>query len=362
VIDEPSVELSALGVLDQFLDPSSLAPIAVGLSGGGDSTALLHLALRWAATRGRPVLALTVDHGLSPESERWTREAGDQANRMGATWRGMKWEGEKPASGVQAAARSARHAMMATAARTAEARVLLLGHTADDAAENDVMRASDTAGLGRLRAWAPSPAWPQGRGLFVLRPLLGISRAEIRAYLTAQGESWLEDPANEDVRFARVRARQAEPEPNRGSPSVDPQLPELAKSFSFAPGCAFAPLAPILRSSRTVAHHLVGTALLSVSGRLVPPRSAKLARLLAHLREGKAATLSGCRVHAAQGVVSIVQEDARRGEAPPIEFPSSWAALRFMASCGLMPNEAAVSALNERPPSLGFARSEWPLG
>src|SRR5205085_8990913 len=63
--------------------------------------------------------------------------------------------------------------------------------------------------------WAPSPAWPEGRGVFLLRPLLGVRRAAIREWLEGRGERWIDDPANEDPRFARARARRQAP----GSPT-----------------------------------------------------------------------------------------------------------------------------------------------
>ena len=71
--------------LDARLDPTSPAPVALGLSGGGDSLALLHLAAGWCARAGRPLLALTVDHGLSPESAGWTAQAGRMAAQAGAS-------------------------------------------------------------------------------------------------------------------------------------------------------------------------------------------------------------------------------------------------------------------------------------
>ena len=63
------------------------APIVVALSGGGDSVALLQLTCAWARVAGRPVLAVTVDHRLHPESGAWTRFAGDAAAREGAAFR-----------------------------------------------------------------------------------------------------------------------------------------------------------------------------------------------------------------------------------------------------------------------------------
>src|SRR5690606_29362936 len=84
--------------------------------------------------------------------------------------------------------------------------VVLLAHTADDIAEADRMR-DDGSTLGRLRDWSPSPAWPEGRGLMLLRPMLDARRGDIRDWLKQPGRDWIDDPANDDLRSARSRAR-----------------------------------------------------------------------------------------------------------------------------------------------------------
>ncbi|MDQ8029961.1 MAG: ATP-binding protein, partial [Brevundimonas sp.] len=61
------------------------------MSGGGDSVALLHLAADWAKAQGRPLLALTVDHGLNPDSSDWSRRARAAAQAVGADWRELRW-------------------------------------------------------------------------------------------------------------------------------------------------------------------------------------------------------------------------------------------------------------------------------
>ena len=170
--------------------------------------ALLYIAQAWARRRGRRLLALTVDHGLNPDSAAWTAFAGAAAKAAGADWRSLIWTGAKPTVGLPAAARAARHRLLAEAARDAGAAVILFAHTADDVMESDLMRA-DTPALGHLKTWSPSPVWPEGRAIFAFRPLLGVRRATLRNWLGAQGHPWLDDPANDDPRFARARARAA---------------------------------------------------------------------------------------------------------------------------------------------------------
>ena len=318
-------QAAAWAELDRRLDPASRAPIAVGFSGGGDSLAALLLVRDWAERAGRPVLALTVDHGLNVDSAAWTAQAGAQAEALGCPWRALRWDGDKPAAGLPAAARRARHALLADAAREAGAAVVVLGHTADDMAEGEAMRAHDAPTLGRLRPWSPSPAWPQGRGVFLLRPLLGAGRAELRAWLTAQGLSWLEDPANTDPRYARARARDyLSPAHSRacGNPDLLSSQKAAEMKQAWVPACAGmsgneeqAGAVSLQRSGAVGA--VVSAALLCAAGTARPPRSADLTRLLARLsaQEGFTATLCGARIEAGERTL-ITREPGRSPPAP----------------------------------------------
>jgi tRNA(Ile)-lysidine synthase len=195
-------------VLDRRLLLDSPRPVAVALSGGGDSLALALIAVAWAKRAGRRLLVLAVDHRLRAESAGWTQACAATAARLAADFQALAWTGDKPTTGLPAAARHARHALLAGAARAAGAKVILMGHTADDVAEARLMREAGST-TPNPREWAPSPAWPQGRGVFLLRPMLRVRRQDIRDWLTARGERWIDDPTNEDRTYARPRARRA---------------------------------------------------------------------------------------------------------------------------------------------------------
>ena len=195
-----------IDALDRRLAPVSAAPIAVAFSGGGDSLAALLATKTWADRAGRRVIVLTVDHRLQPQSSDWQCFAQAVARRIGAGFEPLVWVGDKPTTGIAAAARAARHRLIAGAARRHGARGVVDGHTADDLAEAALMRA-EGSGVGSPREWSPSPIWPEGRGIFLLRPLLDQRRAAIRAALTQAGEVWIDDPANENPASLRARAR-----------------------------------------------------------------------------------------------------------------------------------------------------------
>ncbi len=182
--------------------------IAVAISGGSDSTALLLLLLTKLSSNPRPprVLALTVDHRLRPESAEEAERVGDLCRRMGVEHRILVWDEEKPSSGVAEAARLARYRLLAKAARDDGANIVLTGHTADDQAETYAMRLQRGEGPG-LAGIAPATLF-NGTVWFV-RPLIGTRRADLRAYLRARGEGWIDDPSNENPAYERVRFRKA---------------------------------------------------------------------------------------------------------------------------------------------------------
>ncbi len=308
----------AADAFERRLDPDSRAPLAVGFSGGGDSLALLLAAQAWAAGVRRPVLALTVDHGINSLSAAWTAHAAEVAATLGVGFRALNWSGEKPKTGLQAAARRARHGLLAETARAAGASVLLLGHTLDDVAEAEWMRANGSS-VGAPREWAPSPAWPEGRGVFLLRPLLGLRRAELRERTLPAGLGWIEDPANEDERFLRARARHARPQ--AVAPSSDPA--DLAGDFEVD-------LAGVARLSRDAAlrDRDLAMACVSAGGGERLPRGDTVGRLLSRIGTGErfAATLAGARIDAGDDIT--ICRDAGRlpldPQALPVGRPAVW--------------------------------------
>jgi tRNA(Ile)-lysidine synthase len=185
-------------------------PLAIAVSGGGDSIALLALARR--AAPDRAVAALIVDHALRAGSDLAAEQAGAIARSLGAVVRILRldWAGAPPSG--QAGARVARYRALAEALRDLGGEALFVGHTRDDHIETARLRASSASGhygeAGMTEA-SPFPLWPEGRGLALMRPLLGVRRADLRAWLAREEIAYLDDPANADARFARVRVRAA---------------------------------------------------------------------------------------------------------------------------------------------------------
>ena len=312
--------------------------------------ALLELAAVWAKSAGRRLLAITVDHGLNPDAADWSRRCEAAARAVGATWIGRRWEGTKPATGLPAAARRARHGLIAEAAREAGARVVLFAHTADDIAESDWMRERG-ASLGRLRDWSPSPAWPEGRWLMLLRPMLDERRESLRGWLREAGRDWIEDPGN--AGFGRGAARQAlTPVPageglRLAERSDAPSRKGEGHALTGTPHTPH-PFAPerrpaVVRSSplplgegiavdRSIRLPELAAVLVCVSGGEAPPRGDRLERLADRLQAGGdfTATLAGARVEAIGDTVIVGREpgELRRHPVPDIALrpgvPAVW--------------------------------------
>ena len=183
-------------------------PVLIALSGGGDSVALLHLLVAELGADG--VRAGVVDHALREGSADDARRALGFAEALGVRGEVLTLAWLANANRAQQAAREARYAALCAQARAIGAQVIATAHSADDQAETLFMRAgagSSWRGLAGIAPFAAAPLWPEGLGLFVARPLLGARRGALRDYLRARGAGWIEDPANSNPAFERVRAR-----------------------------------------------------------------------------------------------------------------------------------------------------------
>ncbi len=265
------------------LGPFGAAPkLALGISGGPDSMALALLAQEWG---GGDVLALIVDHGLRAESAAEAELTAARLAGRGIHSRIITLSG-LGGSALQERARAARLAALGQAARAAGCLFLALGHQAGDQAETVAMRARrGPGGAEGIAAWT---AW---HDVVIIRPLLDVPKADLLAFLRAEGMGWVEDPSNQDRRFERVRLRLdgvgGTADPARRLAQDDQTADFLARHVVLRPeGFALIdmvrPPAPVL------------TALLRViGGRVYPPASARVAALAAGLRP---ATLGGVRV------------------------------------------------------------------
>lgn len=295
--------------------------IGVAVSGGSDSLALLCA----ARASGLGVEAVTVDHGLRPEAAEEAAHVGEVCRRIGVPHTVLRWEGWDGKGNLQDQARQNRYALIA---RWAEARRLpsvALGHTMDDQAETLLMRLAREAGVEGL---ASMRLVFEREGVRFDRPLLFDRREDLRAYLTAQGVQWVEDPSNEDESFGRVRARrvlEALGPLGLGTEALfrvalnlrdaSDALGQMASEFArtkvkAAGGDLIFDRTALRRQPAEIARRLMGHALMFVGSAPYPPRREPLEAVMDQLRGTGKLTLHGCLVTTSDMTVRITREHA----------------------------------------------------
>jgi tRNA(Ile)-lysidine synthase len=333
------------------------APIGVAVSGGSDSLALLTLAHQWAARQGRTLLALTVDHGLRPEARDEAKTVARLCAGLGIDHEILSLEGAPPR---QAALRRLRHGALAAALRQRSGRLLLTGHTADDQAETFLMRVrqgSGWYGLAAMRPLSLSPVWPEGEGVFIARPLLGVRREALRDLLRSQGTVWADDPSNENPAFERVRMRRLLSPEFAGSCRFWSLIDRFATLRMIEDAAIWRWIAENVRATPEGlevsrigslpperAARALGLLLQIAAGRDRPPRGDGLARLAEKLvskEDFKGATLAGCRIRPGRSVLKLQPESG---------FPPPGMATRLAATLAILsahPDDFAAFAGKE---------------
>lgn len=319
-----------------------LRGLVLAVSGGSDSTALLVIAARWAKglkkrrNRAPKLVAITIDHGLRPQSAREAAAVKRLARRLGIAHRTLRWRGVKPKAGLQEAARYARYRLLAQAATSVGYEHILTAHTLDDQAETVLFRLARGSGLTGLAGMAYAAPIPVGGAatIFLVRPLLGVSKARLLATLKSAGVAHSEDPTNRDPRYARTRLRSLLGELAREGLDAK-RLTRLAArmrraeaTIEFAVAAARAALAPERWSERgpivfdaarfadlpaEVALRLLGRAI-AHAGDEGPVELGKLELLYGVLRQSRGRlrrTLAGALVTLAGGWLSVERAPPR---------------------------------------------------
>ena len=175
--------------------------MAVAVSGGVDSVALLY----WLVEIGADVVCLHVNHKLRAVADKESEYVRGLCDKLGVPCHIFYWNGDKPESGLEAAARAARYKFMTEFCTEHGIEYLLTAHQADDQIETFLMnlgRGSGVFGLAAMQGVA------ERDGIKIVRPLLNISRDELRTYCDTRGIKYFTDEMNNDARYTRVRIRQ----------------------------------------------------------------------------------------------------------------------------------------------------------
>jgi tRNA(Ile)-lysidine synthase len=190
------------------IDFSPHRTVALAVSGGSDSIALVVLASEHLKSRVR-LVAVTVDHELRPESAGEAETVAALCTKFGLEHVTKKWRGTKPVTGIQAAAREARYNLLSEAATELGTGLVLTGHTSDDQLETLLMRKERGEGPG-LAGIAPATLAFRDDGkapIWFARPFLEVTRKALRQEVMQRGIAWIDDPSNANPDFERVRVR-----------------------------------------------------------------------------------------------------------------------------------------------------------
>ncbi len=297
------IDPDAIGAALAALCPEGLPErLGVAVSGGSDSTALLVLLAEWG---GADMRAVTVDHGLRAGSADEAQAVADLCGRLGIPHVTLRWTGWDGHGNLQDAARRARYGLIADWARGQGVGAVALGHTRDDLAETFLMRLARGSGLDGLSAMA---ARRRDHAVDWLRPLLGQTRAGLRAALTARGIGWAEDPSNTDPRFDRTKARAAlaplgidteklaatAERLHAARAALAALIAARAAKIARVEGADLVLSPEVLDEPRDVRERLVGHGLRLITGTDYRPRHAPLATLVDALEAGRGGTLHGC--------------------------------------------------------------------
>ncbi len=285
-------------------------PFAVAVSGGADSMALALLFANFAGAT-----YLTFDHDLRADSAVEAMQVHDWLTARGLSHHILKWPGKKPKTGIQAAARAARYQAMEAWCKKNGMKYLVVAHHMEDQAETFLMRLLKGSGVDGLAAMAPRSPGLFVRDIVILRPLLEVPKARLKAFMEGQNQAWIDDPGNENINFTRIKIRKI----LERSQTLDPKtLAEMAgrianvKEFlddmtenllgfsleTSALGFATLDKNILASAPEEILSRALSKVLMFISQGNYPPALEKLERLGAALKgkDFKGMTLGGCQV------------------------------------------------------------------
>ncbi|MBX5183507.1 tRNA lysidine(34) synthetase TilS [Rhizobium sp. NZLR5] len=302
----PEVRSPQEAILQFLSSLQSPARILVAISGGSDSTGLLLLldeAVKAAPHLKISLCAATVDHALRAGSADEAHTAAALCTSRGIPHTIATWQGDKPRTGIMAAAREARYGLLAEAAAAFGADLIVTAHTLDDQRETLAMRGMRT----EQASTGIADAVLFNRHFWVLRQLLFSSRADIRSFLKERGVPWIDDPSNEDVKYERVRIRRqlsagAGPEKNirrawEERLALSAKAAEwLDRHFRLHGGLLGQVMPDGLRRDRAVLDYALGRLTGVFGGQPFAPGRAHMERILAFATGSQPARMTAGRV------------------------------------------------------------------
>lgn len=316
-------------MLSEFVEKHQIQPqkIAVGVSGGADSLFAVLKAKEDLEPLGYQIVALTVNHGLRTSASKETAYVHELMRSKGIEHHILLWQGEKPKTGVEEAARLARYGLLENWCAAHRVCYLITAHHLMDQVETFFMRLERGSGLYGLCGMKEITPF---RSINILRPFLGEHPDVFKAYLKEQNIAWVEDESNNDERLLRVKIRHFLPmfEQKTGiklkkigqtmqrlqlsREYFEGKVKNLIKNnFKKFGGRVLSCSDDFLRTcDAELEYRLLGFLLKNIAGMPYPPEADKILDLEQKLKNEafKSATLGHCRIIRHGGVVWFLPE------------------------------------------------------
>jgi len=298
--------------------------IGIAVSGGGDSMALLHLTQAWAGARDVTITAITVDHNLREGSADEAAQVGRWCAALNIAHHVVVWGDWDHQGNLQDAARQARYRIINEWRGDTEH--ILIGHTLDDQAETLLLRLKRGSGVDGMTGM--KPVLKHSSGMTLIRPLLNITRQDLRDYLLACKQPWFDDPSNENVAFDRIAMRQLLPQLETAGISLNrfalmathmqraqDALNHTAQDVFRTIGCQHGTDLIFDQAGFFAAHSETQSRLLSaglcwISGNAYRPRFEALQRALSEVQDGTTSSLHGCLIYRHKNTLRMTREYA----------------------------------------------------
>ncbi len=295
--------------------------VAVAVSGGVDSVTLLH----WLVAANIDVIALHVNHHLRPAADTEAAYVRDLCARLGVPCHVFDWAGDKPTTGLEAAARAARYTMMTDFCHENDIDCIMIAHQADDQIETFLMNLARGSGLTGLAAMRRQSIM---NGIRIVRPLLDVYRCELVEYCDANGIKYFHDEMNDDAHYTRVKIRQnrhllsqrlgisddrillAIQNLGRARDAIVATVSEMIDSVMFDDFALFSD-SFLFDQAADIRLKFIGTLVQKIGGDDYQPRLKSLRNALDKLSSDGIFTLGHCTLRRHGGKILIVREGTR---------------------------------------------------
>ncbi|MES2215407.1 MAG: tRNA lysidine(34) synthetase TilS [Pseudomonadota bacterium] len=320
--------------MESFNLPSN-ARIAVAVSGGADSVALLLLLKE--APWNTQITAITVNHNLRYEAAEEADYVKSICEERQIDHHTLAWEHEDISSNIQGAARDARYQLMTSWCKENNISYLLTAHHADDQIENFFIRLGKASGIFGLSSGKMNVI----NDIMIIRPLLGplfgIYKEELKSHLLAQKVEWREDPSNNDAKYLRSQIREwiaKKPEAlekqrilqsieylSLAADYIQEDFVELLKKNTTIYKEGYAKYKVDPENHALLKHMVLSHLLTTISGQVIQPRSDAVKRAVSATKT----TLHGCILSNNSNILTIYREFGRtKPKSTPLHIDIKW--------------------------------------